>query len=43
MGRQIWGEGVFTLGSFGQLILIWDLQVTLCPNGCLLTGAKFME
>lgn len=26
------------LGSFGQLSLIWDLQVTLRPHGCLLTG-----
>lgn len=23
--------------SFGQLSLIWDLQVTLCPHGCLLS------
>lgn len=38
MGRQDCGEGVFTLGSFGQLSLIWDLQVTLRPHGCLLTG-----
>lgn len=37
IGRRDWGEGVFTLGSFGQLGLIWDLQVTLCPHGCLLT------
>lgn len=42
-GRQDWGEGVFMLESFGQLSLIWDLQVTLCPHGCLLTGARFME
>lgn len=43
MGRQDWCEGVFTPGSSGQLSLIWDLQVTLCPHGCLLTGARFME
>lgn len=30
--------GLRWLGSFGQLSLIWDLQVTLCPHGCLLTG-----
>lgn len=43
MQRQDRGKGVFTLGSFGQLSLIWDLQVTLCPHGCLLSGARFME
>lgn len=44
MQRQDRSKGVFfTLGSFGQLSLIWDLQVTLCPHGCLLSGARFME
>lgn len=38
VGRLDWSERVFTLGSFGQLSLIWDLQVTLCPHGCLLSG-----